>query len=139
MSEKKDPEEIIEGAIYDTLNDWKSEYKISEDLPAIADILTEYIIVCLEDFNYEIIKKDRKTPVSRTDRWNLLKIAEKYGQESKEYKKLYEELIPKEKEASQNCDNCGYSPRNAGIKPCVECGHIFEGRDDKWKSKEVKT
>lgn len=49
--------EVIEGAIHDCLLDWKSEYKISEDLPAIAEIITEEILRSLEVHNYITIKE----------------------------------------------------------------------------------
>ena len=50
--------EVIEGAIHDSLSDWKSGYKINEDLPAIAEWITEFIIKALEDFKFIIIKEE---------------------------------------------------------------------------------
>ena len=50
--------EVIEGAIFDCISDWKSGYKINEDLPYIAEWITEFIMKALEDFNYIIMKKD---------------------------------------------------------------------------------
>jgi len=49
--------EAIEGAIHDYLSDWKSEYKIHEDLPHIAEQITEFIFNVLKDWKLKIIKK----------------------------------------------------------------------------------
>lgn len=50
-------EKIIEGYINDFLSNWKSGYKINEDLPAIAEIMTDGILKTLEDFDYIIINE----------------------------------------------------------------------------------
>jgi len=49
--------EVIEGAIYDSLSDWRSGYHIHEDLPYIAEWITEFVLKSLADFDY-IIKKE---------------------------------------------------------------------------------
>ena len=52
--------EVISGALYDFLSDWKSDYKIQEDLPAIAEELTEWTLKCLGEHGYKIIKEEDK-------------------------------------------------------------------------------
>jgi hypothetical protein len=51
-------EEIFVGWIADFLSDWESGYRISEDLPVVAEELTKLILKSLEDFGYIIIKDD---------------------------------------------------------------------------------
>lgn len=149
MSEKKDPEAIIEGAIYDTLNDWASQYKICEDLPAIAKILTEYIIVCLEDFNYEIIKKDSRSlnPLTAEDALKFKAKIHARCSHCKYYEKgdaitwicykstdvwLCELFDPKEI-FSRTCESCKHE-----INPinCFRCNIPDKGFHDYYEPKE---
>ena len=55
MTPKTDYKDVLQGCIGDFLSDWKSGYKINEDLPAVAEFLTEEIIKALKEFDYIII------------------------------------------------------------------------------------
>lgn len=55
---KYTPIQVIEGSLFDSIGDWKSEYKLHEDLPAIAEIFTEHILKALKVHGYKIIKEN---------------------------------------------------------------------------------
>ena len=55
MSELK---KVMEGAIFDCISDWRSGYKIHEDLPYIAEWITDFVLKTLEQFKYITIKEE---------------------------------------------------------------------------------
>ena len=48
---------LINGVIFNALSNWKSSYKIPQDLPYIAEEITLAIIKKLEGYDYIIIKE----------------------------------------------------------------------------------